>query len=226
MRSKYFPPADKASPEGLLAIGGELACDWLTDAYRHGIFPWPVFEDQRLLAWWSPEPRAIIPLDAYHLSRRLRRTCRSGKFQLTLNRRFDEVVDGCATSQQRAQDTWITPEVRRAFVDYHQAGYAHSIEVWQEQRLVGGLYGVAIGGLFAGESMFYQVRDASKVALTFLVAHLRRRGYRLFDIQQLTSHTASLGAIEIPRSSYLDQLAEVVDLPITFGAQLEGAEDV
>ncbi|MCA9246878.1 MAG: leucyl/phenylalanyl-tRNA--protein transferase [Planctomycetales bacterium] len=215
--SRFFPPAEQACEEGLLMIGGHLSVDWLTDAYRHGIFPWPVFEDENLLAWWSPDPRAIIPLDGLHVSRRLRRVVRSGKFQVTSNRDFAAVVEACATVDDRRDNTWITRAMKDAFCEYYRAGFGHSVEVWCDGQLAGGVYGVAIGGLFAGESMFHYETDASKVALVHLVAHLNRRGYRLFDIQQLTAHSARMGAIEIPRTRYLQQLSEAVDLPVSFG---------
>jgi leucyl/phenylalanyl-tRNA--protein transferase len=212
--SAYFPPIDEARDDGLLAVGGRLDPQWLLDAYRHGIFPWPVGET---LAWWSPDPRAIFELDGFHVSRRLARTCRSGQFQVTCNQNFAGVVAGCATAQHRRFATWITPELRTAYGHLHRLGHAHSVEVWSEGELAGGVYGVAIGGLFAGESMFHVVRDASKVALVWLVEHLRERGYLLFDIQQLTPHTASLGAIEIPRNEYLRRLAQALQARVSFG---------
>lgn len=220
--SRYFPSAELAGPEGLLCVGGQLTPDWLIDAYTHGIFPWPVFDDEMLLAWWSPDPRAIFEFDQFHASRRLRRTARSGKFQVTCNRDFAGVIEGCATVQDRRQGTWLTPQMIQAYLDLHRQGCAHSVEVWHEGQLAGGTYGVAFGGFFAGESMFYRVRDASKIALMHLVAHLRRRGYRLFDIQQLTEHTASLGATEIPRPKFLKRLAEALTLPVTWGDELAG----
>lgn len=213
---KFFPPPDEAGPEGLLGIGGRLSVEWLLDAYRHGIFPWPL--EDGLLAWWSPDPRAIFELDSFHVSRRLARTCRSGRFQVTSDHDFAGVIGACATAGARSPGTWITPEMREAYPQLHRLGHAHSVEVWSEGELAGGTYGVAMGGLFAAESMFYRVRDASKVALVQLHRHLRARGYVLFDIQQLTPHTERLGACEIPRRQFLERVAEAVNLPVTFGA--------
>jgi leucyl/phenylalanyl-tRNA--protein transferase len=228
-KPKYFPPAQKAGPEGLLCVGGKLTPAWLMDAYRNGIFPWPVFEDEELLAWWSPDPRAVLELDGLRISRRLRRTCRSGRYQVSINRDFAGVMHGCATAQDRREHTWITPRMLDAYNRLHERGVAHSIEVWEEdiradrgKSLVGGVYGVAIGGLFAGESMFYRARDASKVAVVHLVAHLRARGYVLLDLQQINPHTASLGAIEIERRDYLRRLQTAVHMSVSFGEELEG----
>ncbi len=204
-----------------MCVGGELTVELLVDAYSHGIFPWPVLDNVALPAWWSPDPRAIFELDEFYVSRRLRRTMRSGCFEVTLDQDFAAVVDGCGTAQDRAEATWITPEMRAAYIQMHRHGLAHSVETRRDGQLVGGVYGVALGGMFAGESMFYGERDASKVALASLVDHLRRRGYNLMDIQQLTSHTASQGATEIARDEYLDRLAEAIALPVTFGECLE-----
>lgn len=217
---RFFPPPESADAHGLLGVGGHLSPEWLLDAYSHGIFPWPI--DNHHLAWWSPDPRAIIELDRLHISRRLARTCRSRKFNLTSDRDFAGVIEGCATACGRKHHTWITPEMKAAYICLHELGYAHSVEAWRDGNLVGGTYGVALGGLFAAESMFYRVPDASKVALVTLVEHLRRRGYQLLDIQMLTPHTQKMGAIEIPRSVYLRRVAEAVKLPVSFG-QIEDA---
>jgi leucyl/phenylalanyl-tRNA--protein transferase len=219
--SRYFPPVEAADPEGLLALGGKLTPDWLVDAYQHGIFPWPFTTDLRLLAWWSPDPRAIMELDGLHVSRRLRRTCRSNRFEVTCDRGFAGVIHGCATENGREGATWLFPAMIRAYTRLHELGYAHSIEVWHEGQLAGGTYGVAIGGLFAAESKFYRVRDASKVAVVRLVSHLRARGYTLLDLQQLTPHTERLGAIEIPRDMFLQRLERALDQSTTFGHELE-----
>jgi leucyl/phenylalanyl-tRNA--protein transferase len=215
MPSRFFPPADRASPEGLVFIGGRLTVERLLDAYRHGIFPWPSHPNDPML-WWSPDPRAILPLDGMYISRRLQRRLRSGVFQTTCNRDFAGVMAGCATGRGRERGTWLTPDMRAAYLELHERGHAHSVEAWHEGQLAGGVYGMSIGGLFAAESMFYRVRDASKVALANLVTHLAARGYQLLDIQQWTPHTGRLGAIEIPRRDYLRRLADVVDLPVTF----------
>ncbi len=214
--SNYFPPAEDADPEGLVGFGGELSLAWLLDAYRHGIFPWPITDFEAPLAWWSPDPRAVIEFDRFHVPRRLRRTCRSAKFEVTRDVDFAGVIRGCAMAPSRLNQTWLTPEMIDAYNRLHELGYAHSVEVWFERELAGGVYGVAIGGLFSAESKFYRVRDASKVALVHLVEHLRVRGYTLLDIQQLTPHTARFGAAAIPRVTYLRRLAGAIDLPVTF----------
>ena len=169
------------------------------------------------MAWWSPDPRAVIEFGRFHVPRRLPRTCRSGRFQVTFDRDFAGVIRGCATAAGRVGETWLTPTMIDAYIRLHKLGYAHSVEAWHDGRLAGGTYGLAIGGLFAAESMFYRVRDASKVALVHLVEHLRPRGYSLLDIQQLTPHTARFGAIEIPRKQYLRRLATALAQPVRFG---------
>ncbi len=174
------------------------------------------------ITWCSPDPRGIIEFDDFRVSQRLRRTLRSDQFRATCNRDFEGVIRACATVGDRRDGTWITPAMIEAYCRMHELGHAHSIEVWHDDRLVGGTYGIAIGGLFAAESMFYRERDASKVALARLVAHLRARGYKLFDIQQWTPHTGRIGARRIPRVEYLRRLARVVNMPITFGERLEG----
>jgi len=218
--SRFFPPIEAADPDGLIGFGGQLTPDWLLDAYCHGIFPWPMGDDIPI-PWWSPDPRAVIDLEGLHVSRRLRRTLRSGRFAATCDRDFPGVIRGCASGPGRIGGTWITPAMIRAYTRMHRLGHAHSVEVWQEDRLVGGVYGVAIAGLFAAESKFYRVRDASKVALVHLVGHLRARGYSLLDIQQLTPHTARLGAVEISRRDYFTWLAAALARPATFGEKLE-----
>jgi leucyl/phenylalanyl-tRNA--protein transferase len=223
MASAFFPPAELADDDGLVLIGGRLSIPWLLDAYRHGIFPWPHRAVEPML-WWSPNPRAILPLDRFHVSRRLGRRLRSGKFRASCDEAFVEVLRHCATGNGRRGGTWLFPAMQRAYAELHRHGHAHSVEIWEQDRLVGGVYGVAVGGLFAAESMFHRATDGSKAALARLVAHLRRRGYRLLDIQQWTPHTGSLGAIEISRSDYLRLLAEAVEAPCSFGQRLEPLE--
>ena len=186
----------------LVAFGGSLAPERLLRSYRMGIFPW--YEETSPVLWWSPDPRAVLELDALHVSRRLARTLRSGRFEVSCDRDFGGVVRGCA--EVRQGETWITEDMVEAYTRFHALGYAHSVEVWREGLLVGGIYGVAIGALFAGESMFFRERDASKVALVGLVRHLRRRGFAFLDLQILNDHTENLGGIEIPREIYLDRL--------------------
>jgi leucyl/phenylalanyl-tRNA---protein transferase len=214
--SRFFPPAEMADADGIVGFGGKLAPEWLLDAYRHGIFPWPMGPEEMPIPWCSPDPRAVIELDQFHLPRRLRRTCRGGRFTATLDRDFAGAIKGCATAGDRRWQTWLTRPMIRAYLRMFELGHAHSVEVWHEGELAGGLYGVAVAGLFSAESMFHRVRDASKVALVALVEHLRSRGYALLDIQQLTTHTAQFGAREIPRSKYLARLAEALRQPVVF----------
>ncbi len=217
--SEIFPPAELADSDGLIAVGGELTTAWLQDAYRHGIFPWPV--NDGLLAWWSPDPRAIIEFDRFHVSRRLAQTIASGRFEVTCNRDFAAVMQGCATAQDRREGTWITTAMRDAYIRLHQLGVAHSVEVWFQGQLAGGTYGVALGAMFAAESKFYYQRDASKVAVAYLVNHLRARRFQLLDIQQLTPHMARLGAVEIDRDDFLSRVRAAVASDVTFGDVLE-----
>jgi len=206
-----------AEAEGLVLFGGKLTPEWLLDAYAHGIFPWPIFDDTDLMVWWSPDPRAIFEFDQFYVSRRLARSARSRKFQVTSDRGFRDVITACATTGDRIDGTWIKPSLLEAYCRLNELGHAHSVEVWHNGELAGGTYGVAIGGLFAAESMFFRVRDASKVALLHLLRHLQQQGFTLVDIQQLTPHTASLGAIEISRDDYLTRLAKAIKLSPSFG---------
>ena len=205
-----FPPVEFASPEGLLAVGGDLRVERLLEAYRHGIFPW--YNDDQPILWWSPDPRAVIFPHKLHVSRSLKRTIRVGGFTVTLDTRFRDVMHGCAGPRPQYPEggTWITAEMVKAYVKLHELGYAHSVETWQEGRLVGGLYGVALGRIFFGESMFTRVPDASKVALVSLVRQLQTWGFRIFDCQQPSRHIKTLGAEDIPRSEFLDHLADAL----------------
>jgi leucyl/phenylalanyl-tRNA--protein transferase len=214
-RSSFLDP-EKADADGLVAIGLDLGPDRLLEAYRRGIFPF--YDDSTPTLWWSPDPRAIFELDGLHISRRLARTVRSGKFTVTVNRAFDAVIRGCARDEtgEGGPHVWITPEMVAAYIRFHHLGYAHSLEVWHQGELAGGIYGVALGGAFAGESMFSRVRDASKVALVRLMERLRTRGFRLFDVQYINPHTESLGAIEIPRRDYLRRLRLALRCEVTF----------
>jgi len=197
---------------GLVAIGGDLRPERLLHAYRSGIFPW--YDEDGPICWWSPDPRAIFELDGLHISRRLRRTVRSGRFQTTINRDFAGVIRGCA--EGRDDGTWITTDMIAAYERLHQLGHAHSLEVWHGDQLAGGIYGVAIGGFFAGESMFHRASNASKVALCHLVRRLQERGFVLFDIQMATRVTRQLGAVTISREEYLTRLQQAVGLPCKF----------
>jgi leucyl/phenylalanyl-tRNA--protein transferase len=206
----WIPPAF-ADENGLVGVGGTLDPPCLLRAYAEGVFPW--FSEGDPILWWSPDPRAIFELGGLHVSRRLARTIRSGKFRLTINRAFVDVLRGCA---DRAGGTWLTRAMIVAYLRLHRLGIAHSVEAWHGDELAGGVYGVALGGLFAGESMFARATDASKVALAHLFDHLRARGYALFDTQVVTNHTANLGAVEIPRKDYLARLKEALARKVTF----------
>jgi leucyl/phenylalanyl-tRNA---protein transferase len=197
-----FPDARSAPPDAPLARGGDLEPETLLDAYAHGIFPWPVAGE---LLWWSPDPRAVIPLDGLHVSRTLGRTLRSGRFTATADRACPEVIAACA--HRPGEGTWITPAMQAAYGRLHELGHVHSVEVWEPGgRLVGGVYGVAVGAAFSGESMFHRVSDASKVALVALVERLRARGFALFDAQLPTPHLTRLGARSVPRADFLAAL--------------------
>ena len=214
-----FPPVDEASPDGLLMTGGSLAPDWMLEGYRRGIFAMPIRIDRRrMLAWISPDPRGIIELDGLHVSRRLARRLKRGEFQFTVDRAFAGVVEGCAAPRRDddEEDVWLTLSMQNAYLSLHELGYAHSVEVWQDGRLVGGVFGIAIGGLFAGESMFHRVTDASKAALAALVPYLASRGYSLLDVQWTNAHTRSLGAIDIPRTQYVIRLAKALEQDVSF----------
>jgi leucyl/phenylalanyl-tRNA---protein transferase len=203
-----FPPPDRAltEPNGLLALGGDLSVRRLLAAYRSGIFPW--FDDDRgPILWWSPDPRAVLLPEELHVSRRLERRLRSGYFQVTFDRAFAEVIQGCAAPRANASGTWITGRMRRAYHRLHRAGFAHSVEVWHRDALVGGLYGVSLGRMFFGESMFFIEPDASKVALATLIRQIERWGFGLLDCQVMNPHLRSLGAREMPRAEFLERLA-------------------
>ncbi len=211
-RRLRFPHPRLANAEGLVAIGGDLSVPRLLLAYRSGIFPWTA----EPITWWSPEPRGIFELDRFHVSRSLARVIRKGVFRITLDQAFQRVMEGCAARAPGRRSTWITPEFIAAYTQLHEQGHAHSLECWQGRRLAGGIYGVAVGGFFAGESMFHRVSDASKVALFHLIEHLRRQGFVLFDIQMLTPITARLGGITIPREEYLRRLTQAIEIKVSF----------
>jgi leucyl/phenylalanyl-tRNA---protein transferase len=207
-----FPAPSTADADGIVALGADLRPSTLLAAYRHGLFPMPI-GPRRPIAWWSPDPRGVLPLTGLRVSRSLRAAVR--RATVTVDSAFDDVVAGC--SDPRRPHGWITPAMRQAYVALHELGWAHSVEVWTpEGRLGGGLYGFTIGGLFAGESMFSRQRDASKVALVHLVALLAadQQAGRLLDVQWATPHLVSLGARPIPRSEYLRRLAKALELPL------------
>lgn len=199
-----FPPVHLASPEGLLAIGGDLRAERLLEAYRHGIFPW--YSEGQPILWWSPDPRMVLFPDRLKVSRSLRKTLRADRFRVALDTRFRDVMQACAEPRPGQQGTWITAEMVDAYCRLHELGLAHSVESYLGDELVGGLYGVALGTLFFGESMFARAADASKVAFVQLVHQLRRWGFTLIDCQVSTAHLANLGAEEIRRHEFLRYL--------------------
>ena len=201
-----FPPLEQAltEPNGLLAAGGALEPQWLLTAYRQGIFPW--YSPGEPILWWSPDPRLVLLPDELHISRSLRKTLRRRPFELRVDSAFSAVIEACAAPRAPATGTWISAEMRAAYLAMHELGYAHSVECWRDGRLVGGLYGMALGRVFFGESMFSLATDASKVAFAPLVRFLRTQGYAISDCQMKTAHLMSLGAREITRQQFLDML--------------------
>jgi len=208
-----FPPLDAAlrEPNGLLAAGGDLSPSRLVEAYSRGIFPWSAEDDP--LLWWSPDPRMVLFLDELHVSKSLARRLRSGRFLVTLDAAFDSVISGCAEPRDDRGSTWITREMRAAYRELARLGHAHSVEVTSDGALVGGLYGVAIGRMFFGESMFSRQPDASKVALVHLVRQMRRWRFEVMDCQMSTAHLASLGAREISRTRFVSEVTRLVREP-------------
>ncbi|MFT4692756.1 MAG: leucyl/phenylalanyl-tRNA--protein transferase [Verrucomicrobiia bacterium] len=224
MKSDYFPAllderlvfpdprlaAEEGDFEGLVALGGDLSVERLRLAYRSGIFPWSVDP----ITWWSPSQRGVIPLDDVCWGRSLLKEVRRRPFQVTINRAFREVVMGCQT--QPRPGGWISEEFVDSYTELHKQGHAHSVECWRDAELVGGVYGVQVGGAFAGESMFHRESNASKIALYHLVERLREREFVLFDTQMVTDTTARIGAVEMPRDEYLTRLASVADMDCVF----------
>ena len=211
-----FPPVDAAlrEPDGLLAAGGDLGAERLLYAYRSGIFPW--YDQGQPLLWWSPDPRCVLLPGKYHLSRRSRRYLKASTAIVRFNSVFDEVIRACAAPRPSQQGTWITPDMIRAYENLHREGWAHSIEIWLDGELVGGLYGLAIGNAFFGESMFSLAPNASKAALLLLSSMMERGQFGIVDCQVLSSHLLSLGATMLSRSSFVDLLASLCDPPIRF----------
>jgi len=202
-----FPPVERAleNPPGLLAAGGDLSPARLIAAYRRGIFPW--YSPGQPVLWWSPDPREVLPIDALHVSRSLGRALRRGGFTTSVDADFAAVIDACAAPRAASPGTWITPEMRAAYLRLHALGSAHSIEVRRGAELVGGVYGVAVGRVFSGESMFSRVSDASKVALVALTAWCRAQGHELIDCQLPSAHLRSLGSRPMQRAEFLAYLA-------------------
>src|SRR5438105_8226619 len=206
-----FPPVSRAlrDPNGLLAAGGELTVERLLEAYRHGIFPW--YGEGQPVLWWSPDPRMVLYTEEFRLSRSLAKTVRRRVFDVRFDTAFERVIRACAAPRSASEGTWITPEMIEAYCLLHRAGYAHSVEAWRDGELMGGLYGVAVGKMFFGESMFARATDASKTALVHLVSVLRKHGYPLIDCQQETAHLASFGARPIARETFARCLAALVN---------------
>ena len=197
-----FPDPERADEDGLLAFGGNFEPETLIEAYSKGIFPWT----SNPKTWWSPDPRGIIEIDSFKLSKRMERLKRQGKFKITFNKCFEEVIINCALPGQGRGETWISDEFITAYCRLHRLGIAQSVEAWFDGELAGGAYGVAVKGLFAGESMFFKKSNASTIALSALIDHLRKRKYVLLDTQMVTDHTRRLGAVEVDRTEYLKRL--------------------
>jgi len=212
--SLTFPPLTKAlqEPNGLLAAGGDLSPERLVQAYRHGCFPW--FQDGQPILWWSPDPRTVLFPDELHVSRSLAKLIRQQRYQVSFDTDFETVIAACAAPRDYADGTWITDPMRAAYCELHRRGFAHSVEVRENGELVGGLYGLAMGRLFFGESMFSRADNASKVGFVTLVEHLRAAGFVLIDCQMPTNHLHSLGARAISRESFAEHLARHLDQPV------------
>ncbi len=198
-------------PDGLLAAGGDLSPARILAAYRQGIFPW--YSEGQPILWWSPDPRAVLFPEQLKISRSLRKRLKKAPFEVTLDRAFAQVMAGCAAPRKGESGTWITQQMKQAYQQLHRAGVAHSVECWEGGVLVGGLYGIAIGRVFFGESMFSRCSDASKVALVHLVSVLRSRGFELIDCQVATAHLASLGAVSVPRIQFVRMVRRLCDMP-------------
>lgn len=211
--SDTFPPLESAlrSPDGLLALGGDLSAKRLINAYRHGCFPW--YSEGQPLMWWSPNPRTVLFPDELHIPRSLRKTMHSNYFQITYDQAFEAVIAACAEPRRSDNGTWITPDMQAAYCELHRLGHAHSVEVWHQAQLVGGLYGIAMGKLFFGESMFARMSDASKVGFVTLVQDLLQAGFVLVDCQMPTEHLARFGARNIPRRQFQQYLQQHLNQP-------------
>jgi leucyl/phenylalanyl-tRNA--protein transferase len=215
-RRRVFPPPELAEDDGLLAMGGDLATDRLLLAYSMGIFPW--YSEDSPILWWSPDPRLVLFPEEFRLSRSLKQTIRKGIYTVTFDTAFPEVISTCAEVRRRGKEgTWITDDMREAYCRLYEAGFAHSVESWSDGKLAGGLYGVALGRAFFGESMFSLKKDASKVALERLVARLVRRNFLFIDCQMTTQHLLSLGAREIPRAEFMKMLDRALKGPAAPG---------
>lgn len=216
IKEPVFPHPDESEPDGLLAVGGDLSPERLLTAYSTGIFPW--YDDQSPILWWSLDPRLILFPDNLHVSKRLKRRIKHDHYRVTLDENFELVIDHCAGKNRPGQNgTWIIPEMKEAYVKLFRLGFAHSVEVWEDSELVGGLYGVSLGRFFSGESMFFLKPDASKFGFSFLVRFLIHRDFGFIDCQQPTDHLKSLGAIELRRSQFLKILSDSMNHPTVRG---------
>lgn len=203
----WFPAPEEASPEGILAIGDDLSVERLELAYKRGVFPW--FSEGDPIVWYSPDPRMVLFPEKVKVSKSMQQIIRKGNFKITFNQNFEEVIKNCRTIDRTAQyqfDTWITNDMEQAYINLHKAGLAKSVEVWQDKELIGGLYGVDLGHIFCGESMFSKVSNASKLAFIYLAQRCEELNYKLIDCQIYNEHLASLGAEEIPRKEFLKYL--------------------
>ncbi len=208
--SYSFPDPNNASDEGLLAYGGDLSSNRIISAYSKGIFPW--FNEADPILWWSPNPRMILYPNSFKTSKSFARVVRNAGFKVTFDKNFIDVIKYCATTPRDGQDgTWITTQIQEAYIKLHHEGFAHSVEVWLEHKLVGGLYGISLGKAFFGESMFSHVSNASKIAFRALSDVLDARGYDFIDCQMQTDHLASMGAVEVPREKYLHELEQTLE---------------
>jgi leucyl/phenylalanyl-tRNA---protein transferase len=208
-----FPDPENAltEPNGLLAVGGDLSLERLLSAYKLGIFPW--YEDGQPILWWSPDPRMVLFPDELHISKSLKKIINRKVFKVSFNQNFPAVILACANQRSKNRDgTWITDEIQQAYIHLHQAGWAHSVEVWDDNNLVGGLYGIALGKIFFGESMFNEQNNASKVAFVYLTQSLKDQNFKLIDCQVSSEHLASLGAKEIRREKFMQHLQENLNL--------------
>jgi leucyl/phenylalanyl-tRNA--protein transferase len=212
-----FPPLESAlrEPNGLLAAGGDLSPQRLIEAYKRGIFPW--FNPGDPILWWSPDPRMVLFPDELKISRSLRKTLKTPPYEIRVDTAFRQVMEACAAPRDGHSGTWITPAMIAAYTELHRQGLAHSVETWMNGKLVGGLYGISLGRMFYGESMFSLATDASKIAFVHLVRQLERWGFGMIDCQMKTAHLASLGAREIPRAEFSQKLSELVNFPEDIG---------
>ena len=209
-----FPDVKESDPEGLLAVGGDLSLQRLLLAYKQGIFPW--YSVNEPILWWSPDPRAIVPLDDLRINRTMEKILKRGTFEIKVNTAFEEVINLCARRENNSKSGWITKEMIAAYINLYEMGFAHSVEAWKDGKLAGGLYGVAVGGMFAGESMFHKESNASKAALCALVERMKERGYMLLDCQMVTDITRQMGALEISRADYLKRLEVALTVNCSF----------